>query len=148
MNTAKPKFSKLKSEAFQVPERLDASVDMGLFPETVISFFSSEHHGHPVITGVIHNFFRAYAIYSFHKDFFSCRVLEGAGESLPHATKKEYGLMGEKRDAAFHLRVLRYAPDRAVFSAAVNKKKKKKIFLIILYLGFITPRSMCPLMCL
>jgi len=29
--------------------------------------------------------------------------------------------MGEKRDAAFHLRVFRYAPDRAVFSAAVNK---------------------------
>jgi hypothetical protein len=35
--------------------------------------------------------------------------------------KKEYGLMGEKRDAAFHLRVFRYAPDRTVFSAAVNK---------------------------
>ena len=29
--------------------------------------------------------------------------------------------MGEKRDAAFHLRVFRYASDRAVFSAAVNK---------------------------
>jgi hypothetical protein len=30
-------------------------------------------------------------------------------------------LIGEKRDAASHLRVFRYAPDRAVFSAAVNK---------------------------
>jgi hypothetical protein len=57
MTTVKPKFSKFKSEAFQAPERLDASVDIGLFPETVISFFSSEHHNHPVITGVIHNFF-------------------------------------------------------------------------------------------
>jgi hypothetical protein len=51
--------------------------------------------------------------------------VKGAGECLPHATKKEYGLMGEKRDAAFHLWVFRYAPDRAVFSAAVNKIKKK-----------------------
>jgi len=33
-------------------------------------------------------------------------------------------LIGKKRDATFHLRVFRYAPDRAVFSAAVNKIKK------------------------
>jgi hypothetical protein len=35
--------------------------------------------------------------------------------------KKGNGLSGEKRDATFHLRVLRYAPDRAVFPVAVNK---------------------------
>jgi len=81
MNTTKPKFSKLKSEAFQVPERLGASVDMGLFPETVISFFSCEHHSHPVIAGVMHNFFRGYAIYSFHKDFYSCRVFIGQAKA-------------------------------------------------------------------
>jgi len=74
------------------------------------------------ITGVIHNFFRAYAIYIFHKDF-SCHVRKGAGECLPHATKSNC-FAGEKRDATFHLRVFRYAPDHAVFSAAVNKKKK------------------------
>jgi hypothetical protein len=94
---------------------------MRLLLKTVVITFGFKHHGHPVIAGVMHNFFRGYAIYIFHKDFFSCRVREGAGESLPHATKKVYGLIGEKRDAASHLRVFRYAPDRAVFSAAVNK---------------------------
>jgi len=39
---------------------------------------------------------------------------------MPTATKKGYDLIGEKRDAAFHLRIFHYAPDRAVFSAAVN----------------------------
>jgi hypothetical protein len=73
----KTEVTEFKSEAFQVPERLGASVNMGLFPETVISFFSSKHHGHPVIAGVMNNFFRGYAIYIFHKDFFSCRVREG-----------------------------------------------------------------------
>jgi hypothetical protein len=75
-------------------------------------------------------------LFTFSIKIFSCRVREGAGECLPHATKKEYGLMGEKRDAAFHLRVFRYAPDRAVFSAAANKKqtfkrrKKENVLLI------------------
>jgi len=43
--------------------------------------------------------------------------------------KKKYGLTGEKRDAAFHLRVFCYAPDRAVFSAAVkiNVKASEKM---------------------
>jgi hypothetical protein len=68
-------------------------------------------------------------LFTFSIKIFSCRVREGAGECLPHATKKEYSLMGEKRDAAFHLRVFRYAPDRAVFSAAVNKKKVLPYFM-------------------
>jgi hypothetical protein len=41
--------------------------------------------------------------------------------------KKKYGLIEEKRDAAFHLRVFRYTPDRAVFSAAVNNINYKMI---------------------
>jgi hypothetical protein len=38
-----------------------------------------------------------------------------------HATKKRYGLIGEKRDATFYLRVFHFVSDRAVFPAAVNK---------------------------
>jgi hypothetical protein len=72
-------------------------------------------------------FFRAYAIFIFHKDFFSCRVLEGQVKICCTRQKKKYGLIEEKRDAAFHLRVFRYTPDRAVFSAAVNNINYKMI---------------------
>jgi len=53
--------------------------------------------------------------------YFSCRIRKGAGECLPHATKRKYGLFGEKRDATFHLRVFHFVSDHAVFSVAVNK---------------------------
>jgi hypothetical protein len=43
-------------------------------------------------------FFRAYAIYIFHKDFFFCRFLEGQVKACRTRQKKEYGLFGEKRD--------------------------------------------------
>jgi hypothetical protein len=42
---------------------------------------------------------------------------------VPHATKNRYVLIGEKRDATFHLRVLCYASDLAVFSVATINKK-------------------------
>jgi len=35
--------------------------------------------------------------------------------------QNDNSLSGEKRDATFHLRVFRYAPDRAVFSVATIK---------------------------
>ncbi len=81
-------FAELKTKAFQVPERLGTGVDVALFSEVSVSFVCWKHHSDPVIAGVMHNFFRAYAIYIFHKDFFSGRVIEGAGECLPHATKR------------------------------------------------------------
>ncbi len=57
------------------------------------------------------------------------------GRRMPAACdKKEYGLMGEKRDAAFHLRVFRYASDHAVFSAAVNIKSNDYLIRIFLSL--------------
>jgi len=51
----------------------------------------------------------------------SCPVREGQAIACP-TRQKGNDFSGEKRDAAFHLQVFRYAPDRTVFSAAVNKK--------------------------
>jgi len=50
-----------------------------------------------------------------------------------HTRQKSNGLSGEKRDATFHLRVLRYASDHAVFPVAtindVILKALKKLSL-------------------
>ena len=70
---SKAEFAELKPKAFKVPERLDTGVNVAFFSEVPVSFVCWKHHGYPVITGVIHNFFRAYAIYIFHKDFFLSR---------------------------------------------------------------------------
>jgi len=88
MVQSEAEVAELKPEAFEFMKRLDADVNVDLLSKTVISVVSDEHHRHPVITGVTRNLFRATAIYSFHKDFFSGRVSKGAGECLPHATKK------------------------------------------------------------
>jgi hypothetical protein len=60
------------------------------------------------------------------------------GRRRPYATKKRYGLIGEKRDEDFYLRVFRYAPDRTVFSAAVTNIE------IFYSLGFMEKSSNFP----
>ena len=107
MVEGKAKVAELKPEAFQVVKRLDADVDVDLFSKAFISVVGDEHHSHPVVTGVTRNLFRATAIYIIHIFFDLLSRLYRAGESLPHATKNRYSLLGEKRDATFHLRVLR-----------------------------------------
>ena len=88
MVQSETKVTELKPKAFEIMERLDAGVDIDLFSKTVISIVGDKHHGYPVITGVTRNLFRATANYINHTIFFSCRVAKGAGECLPHATKK------------------------------------------------------------
>jgi len=107
MVECKAEFPELKTETFQVVERLEKGFDIDLFSKTVIPVVGDEHHGHPVITGVTRNLFRAIANYIYHTIFFSCRTFRGQAKCLPRATKNRYSLIGEKRDAAFHLRVLR-----------------------------------------
>ena len=120
-------FAELKPKAFQVMERLDTGVNVALFSEVSVSVVCWKHHGYPVVSCVSRWLFIASAIYIFHKVFFSCRVLKGQAESLPHATKKEYGLSGEKETAS-HLRALRFTSVHAVFSALVYKKKNEKSY--------------------
>jgi len=43
---------------------------------------------------------------------------------MPAARDKKIIDLGEKRDATFHLRVLRYASDHTVFSVATIKKNQ------------------------
>jgi hypothetical protein len=101
-------------------KRLDADVNVDLLSKTVISVVSDEHHSHPVIAGVARNLFRATAIYNIH-EFFS-PVASVKGQAIACRTRqKSNDLSGEKRDATFHLRVLRYAPDHTVFSVATIK---------------------------
>ena len=88
VNASETELPKLESERFEFTESLCAGVYVGLFSETVESTFGVKFHGHPVVSCVMHWLFIASATYITHLNFFSCRVLEGAGECLPHATKK------------------------------------------------------------
>ena len=116
--------AELEPEAFEFMERFYADVDIDLFSKTVVSVVSGKHHCHPVIAGVTHNLFRAIATYNIHTIDFSCRTFIGQTLGLPRATKNRYGLMGEKRDTTFHLRVLRYRfRPRSIPSRNYKKKK-------------------------
>jgi hypothetical protein len=59
--------------------------------EAVVPVSSDKHHGHPIISGVTQNLFRASATYNLHNFDFSCRTIYRGGECLPRATKKRYG---------------------------------------------------------
>jgi len=106
MVEGKTEFSKLEPESFQVVERLEKDVDIDLFSETVIPVMGDEHHGHPVITGVTRNLFRATAIYNIiHKVFCSCRTFRGQANAC-RVRQKQISFVWRKRDATFHLRVI------------------------------------------
>jgi len=99
------KVTELEPESFQLMKRLDTNVHVDLFSKTIISVMGDKHHGHPVISGVTRNLFRANATYNIHRVFFLLSHLYRAHSSgVPHATKRYY-LAGEKRVATFHLRV-------------------------------------------
>jgi len=66
MVEGKTEFPKLKTETFQIVERLEEDVDIDLFSKTVIPVVGDEHHGNPVIAGVTRNLFRATATYNIH----------------------------------------------------------------------------------
>ena len=104
---SKAEFAELKTKTFQVPKRLNAGVYVALFSKISVSVVGGKHHCQPVITGVTRNLFRATAIYNIHNRFFLSHQYR-AGRCLPRATKNRYSLIGEKMDATFHLRVLRY----------------------------------------
>jgi len=106
VNFSKTELAELESEWFEFTKPFSAGVDVGLFSETVVSTFGVELHGYPVVSCVMRWLFIASATYIFHSFCFSCRAFIGHTLSgVPHATKRRYGLIGEKRDAAFHLRV-------------------------------------------
>jgi hypothetical protein len=121
MIQSKTEVAELKPEAFEFMKRLDADVNVDLLSKTVISVVSDEHHRHPVIAGVTRNLFRATAIYNIHEFFSPVASVKGQVNAC-RTRQKSNGLSGEKRDATFHLRVLRYAPDHAVFPVATIKK--------------------------
>jgi hypothetical protein len=89
MVEGKTEFPELKTESFQVVERLEQDVDVDLFSKTVIPVVGDEHHGHPVIASVTRNLFRATANYIFHIEIFSCRVLIGQAEACRTRQKKK-----------------------------------------------------------
>jgi hypothetical protein len=84
-------------------ECLDTYVDVDLLSKTIISIMGDKHHRHPVIAGDTRNLFRATATYKLHNFLFLLSHRYRAGKCLPRATKNTYGLIGEKRDATFHL---------------------------------------------
>src|SRR4030042_3274070 len=107
MTSSESKITKFKSKPFEISKCLGASIDMRLLLKTVVITFGFKHHGHPIVPCVMRQLFIVTTTYIFHIFFSSCRTIYRAGEGLPRATKRRYSLTGEKRDAAFHLRVLR-----------------------------------------
>ncbi len=53
VNACKTEFTELESEWFQFTESLGASVDVGLFSETVVSAFGVKFHGDSVFPCVM-----------------------------------------------------------------------------------------------
>jgi hypothetical protein len=105
MASSESKITKFKSKPFAISKCLGASIDMRLLLKAVVITFGFKHHGHPVVSCVMCWLFIASAIFYFHSNEFLLSHLYRAGECLPRATKRRYSLTGEKRDAAFHLRV-------------------------------------------
>ena len=94
---SKTKVAKLETKAFQFMECLNTGFDIDLFSKTIISIVGDKHHCHPVISGVTRNLFRATAIYNIHNLLFLLsHYFIGQTFGLPSATKKAYGLIGEK----------------------------------------------------
>jgi len=106
-------------------ECLDTGVDVDLFSKTVIPVVGDKHHGHPVISGVTRNLFRANAIYNIHRVFSPVAPFIGQTFGLPRATKNRYDLMGEKRRCDFSSAglSLRFRP-RSILSRNYNKLSK------------------------
>ena len=77
MVQSKTEITELEPETFEVMECLDASINIDLFSETIISVVGDKHHRHPVIAGVIRNLFRATTTYNIHNFCVSCRTFEG-----------------------------------------------------------------------
>jgi len=76
---------------------------VSLFSKISVSITGGKHHRNAVVSCVSRWLFIATAMYIFHTKFFSSRTIYRAGECLPRATKNTYDLIGEKRDATFHL---------------------------------------------
>ena len=103
---SKTEVTKLKPKAFQVVECLNASVNVELRSEATISVVGDKHHSHPIIACVTRNLFRATAIYNIHNFCISCRVFEVQANAC-RTRQKKILFIWRKRDATFHLRVLR-----------------------------------------
>ena len=99
-------FAELKTKTFQISKRLNAGVYVALFSKISVSIMGGKHHRQPVVSCVNRWLFIATAMYMFHTKFSPVAPSIGQAKCLPRATKK-YCLIGEKRDATFHLRVLR-----------------------------------------
>ena len=88
MISSETKILKLKTKSFQFIKPLNTGIDMRLLPETVIPILSDENHGHPVISGVTRNLFRANTTNTFQNFAQSCRASIGQAHSgLPRTAK-------------------------------------------------------------
>ena len=70
-------FAELKTKTFEFMEGLDTGVNIDLFSKAVVPVVGDKHHGHPVISGVTRNLFRATATYKIHNLLVSCRTITG-----------------------------------------------------------------------
>jgi len=66
VTSAEAEVAEFEPEVFQIPERLDAGVNMRLFFETVVVAFGFKHHGHPIVSCVNRWLFMATAHYIYH----------------------------------------------------------------------------------
>jgi len=69
------KVAELESKTFQLAKSLDAGVNVDLLSKTIISVVGDKHHGHPVISGVTRNLFRAIAIFIYQNFHYPVALL-------------------------------------------------------------------------
>jgi len=71
VNASEAKLTELESERFEFTESLGASVDVGLFAETVVSALGVKLHGDPVVSCVMRWLFSRVENWFTHSDFTS-----------------------------------------------------------------------------
>ena len=139
MNASEAKLTELEPERFEFTESFNAAVDVGLLSETVVSTLGAKLNRNPVVACVMRQLFIASNTYIFHIFLSSCRTNQRAGECLSRATKKEYGLIGEKRNAGLtlSLQTTQYSQSQLIIKDIDNgmktsKKKQKDDFKLII----------------
>ena len=84
-----------------------------------------KHHGHPIVSGVTRNLFRATAGYIFQNFSRSCCTFLGHTLVVCRVQRKKISGNSLKNDTASHLRAIHFTSVHAVFPAVVYKNGKR-----------------------
>jgi hypothetical protein len=120
MIASKTKILEFKTKSPHFIKSSHTGVDVRLLPETAMPVLGDKNHGHPVISGVTRNLFRATATYIF-QNYSSCRANKVQARSgLPRATYFR-NCYSEKKVSTFHLRTFVTLSPRSILGLKIKK---------------------------